>query len=130
FIYSGVQYLLGNGAPPAASVGKTMAGVTKNCAGEALTAAGFAPGIAVEIADVLSDLGIMASNAHLNAAMVRDACNEEPKEEEEKEVEVRTSMDPNAKSGPSGVGTQNFINGYDKIMNYTIFFENVDTATL
>jgi hypothetical protein len=129
-LYSGIGYLLGYGAPPAASVGKTWAGVAKNCAGEALAAAGFAPGIAVEIADVLADIGIMGSNAHLNAAMVRDACNDEPKEEKEKEVDVRTSLDPNAKSGPSGYGAAGYINGRDKILNYTIFFENVDTATL
>jgi hypothetical protein len=129
-LYSAYSWITGGGDPPTASLTKTALGVAKNCAGEALIAAGFAPGIAVEIADVLSDLAIMGSNAHVNAKLVADACADEPTEPEEKPVDVRTSMDPNAKSGPSGFRDQRFINGLNKTMNYTIFFENMAIATL
>jgi hypothetical protein len=129
-LYSGASWLLGYGAPSAASLTKTGWGILKNCAGEALAAAGFAPGVAAEIADALGDIAILGSNIDLNAELVKAACADEPEEEEEKPVEVRTSLDPNAKSGPSGYAALNYINGVQKLMNYTIFFENMSSATL
>ena len=43
-------------------------------------------------------------------------------------IEVRGSMDPNYKLGPKGFKNENYINGR-AAFNYTINFENVDTAT-
>ncbi len=130
-LYSAANWLLGNGAPSAASLTKTALGTVKDCAGEALAAAGFAPGIAFEIADVLADLAILGSNIDVNVALVTDACADEPEpEEEEKPVDVRTSFDPNAKSGPAGYTAAKYILGSQKLVNYTLFFENQPTASL
>lgn len=44
-----------------------------------------------------------------------------------KSVTAATSLDPNEIVGPSGIGTQRFVN--DHRADYTIFFENMNTAT-
>ena len=129
-VYNAVTYALGYGPPPAVGVARTLGQITKNCAGEALAAAGLAPGLAYEIADVLTDVAILGSNLDLNYQLLKDACAEEPKEEKEKPVDVRTSWDPNAKTGPNGIGAAGYINGADRVAHYTIFFENLDSATL
>lgn len=46
----------------------------------------------------------------------------------EKDVEAINSMDPNDKSGPAGFGPSGYTAG-DHPFHYTIYFENVDTAT-
>jgi hypothetical protein len=43
-------------------------------------------------------------------------------------VFINNSVDPNYKSGPQGITSANFINKKD-ILEYTIHFENLDTAT-
>lgn len=135
-LYSGLSYLFGSssGESVAAGIGKNVAGVVKNCAGEisAATGVGLVSGVApaIEMADLTTDVMILESNLAVNLEELRAKCPEEQPKPKEKPVEVRTSFDPNAKSGPSGYTPAVYINNRDKVMNYTIFFENLPAATL
>ncbi len=51
-----------------------------------------------------------------------------PKNNTKVNVQVVQSRDPNAKTGPLGVGAQHVVNGKEAFL-YTVFFENVATAS-
>lgn len=70
------------------------------------------PELAPQLEDLVKDL-----EKELN---IRD-----PKE---KESELRNSFDPNMISGPSGIGTNRYLNNTDP-QTFTISFENLETAT-
>ena len=50
------------------------------------------------------------------------------KEEDKKPAQMVRPVDPNEKSGPQGIGAQRLI-GTDETLQYTVYFENVVTAT-
>ena len=131
-LYSLYSWATGDGSVSSTNAGsvKTVAGLMKDCAGELGALAGGAPGVAIETADVLTDISVLSSNAYVNYNQIDIDCPDDPEEPKQKPVDVRTSLDPNAKSGPSGYGAPNYILGSKKLMNYTIYFENMRTATL
>ncbi|MBX3253160.1 MAG: T9SS type A sorting domain-containing protein [Chitinophagaceae bacterium] len=132
-LYNAFNYFTGrsSGKAASASFGKTVAGFAKDCAGEIAAVSGVATTIspAVEYADMTADVAILLSDLDVNIQQIRADC-EELEDEKEKPVDVRTSWDPNAKSGPSGFGAARYISGNNKRLSYTIFFENTSTATL
>ncbi len=113
-----------------ASMGKTGLKAIKNCAGEAGLVTTGPAGLAIEAADMGSD--ILLNGIAVNTATQEwiDKCNPEPKDKQKKKTDARTSWDPNAKNGPPGIGNNRYINGKDKLMTYAIFFENLPAATL
>ena len=113
-----------------ASYLKTLASTGINCAGEASFFA-TGPGAAyVEGASLATDL-VVNSIAYNDAYKeMQKNCDPVPEEKEKKDVDARTSFDPNAKVGPPGYGANRYIKGVDRLMNYAIFFENIKTATL
>jgi hypothetical protein len=133
-IYNAWNYFTGSssGSSAASSLGKTVASAAKDCAGEIAAASGIATTVSpgIEIADIAVDAAVLGSNWEVNLNQIDIDCPDDPEDKKEKPVDTRTSLDPNAKSGPAGFGTGRFINGADKRMSYTIFFENMRTATL
>lgn len=132
-IYNAFNYFTGRSSRESAgaSLLKTLAGAVKDCASElALVAPGTAPlAPGMEYADIGIDLSVLLSDLDVNLQQMRADC-EELEDEKEKPVDVRTSWDPNAKSGPAGFGAARYISDNNKRLNYTIFFENTATATL
>ncbi|MGN6438634.1 MAG: DUF7619 domain-containing protein [Agriterribacter sp.] len=132
-LYSGVSYFVGfsDKLSTGASLTKSFAGATKDCAGEiaAATGIGVAVAPALEIADIVTDVTVLSYNLSVNAKEIYTDCFE-MEDKKEKKVDVRNSFDPNAKSGPSGFGAARYISGVNRRMSYTIFFENLETATL
>ena len=132
-LYNAFNYFTGRSSKEAAaaSLTKTVAGAMKDCAAEvaALTGVGATVAGPIEFADAATDWAVLASDLDVNIQQIRADC-EELEDEKEKPVDVRTSWDPNAKSGPSGFGAARYISGKDRRLGYTIFFENTATATL
>ncbi|KAA5534961.1 T9SS type A sorting domain-containing protein [Taibaiella lutea] len=111
----------GEAAVAATSVVKNLASMAAQCGGEFSTPVGLGVELAYDITAGLADI----SSAYIT---MQEACPEESNEDR-KNTSVRTSLDPNAIYGPSGFGEAHFIKG-DKKLDYSIFFENVDSATL
>ena len=66
----------------------------------------------------------------LNSALDDNALNcPEKKDKDKRRPDAGGSLDPNEKTGPLGYGSNHYIRGIDRLMNYNIFFENVDSAT-
>ncbi|HRP56230.1 T9SS type A sorting domain-containing protein [Agriterribacter sp.] len=132
-LYNAFNYFTGRSSKESAasSLGKTLAGAAKDCAGEIAAVSGLATTVspAVEYADMSIDVALLLSDLDVNIQQIRADC-EELEDEKEKPVDVRTSWDPNAKSGPSGFGAARYISGNNRRLSYTIFFENTATATL
>jgi hypothetical protein len=132
-LYNAFNYFTGRSSGKAAAVsfGKTVAGLAKDCAGEIAAISGAATAVspAIEYADMTTDVAVLLSDLDVNIQQIRADC-QELEDEKEKPVDVRTSWDPNAKSGPSGFGAARYISGNNRRLSYTIFFENMATATL
>jgi len=103
-----------------ASVKRNLVGIISNCAGEATGI-----GIGVELA---FDLALVAYDANEGLKNIYKNCPEKS-DVFRKFATVVGAIDPNAIYGPSGFGEPRFIKG-DKALDYSISFENVDSATL
>jgi PKD repeat protein len=75
-----------------------------------------------------SAMGAASSASSWNDQFTKCPATCDPDPNKKKPVGVTTSKDPNVKEGPSGITSQNFISGKEPIF-YSIYFENVDTAT-
>ena len=113
-----------------ASLTKVGLKAAKSCAGEAGVALTGPAGLALETADIGTD--ILANTLSTQQAYYDwlEKCNEEPKDDDKKRTDARTSWDPNAKTGPSGYGVNKYINGSERLITYGIFFENLPAASL
>jgi len=107
---------------------KSVAAMLKDCSGELAFVGTAGTSMLLETA---ADI-IFAEEALVSALLLeKEACKPEEKEtKKEKKVRVLTSFDPNMKTGPSGYAAANFISDTEKWLDYSIFFENLDSATL
>ncbi|HEX8332141.1 MAG TPA: hypothetical protein VF622_05935 [Segetibacter sp.] len=112
------------------SLVKTGLKTVKNCGGEFGVAVTGLGGLAIETGDIASDILINAPEVEESWYEWDAACGPKPNDKTRKKTDARNSFDPNAKTGPSGIGTNRYINGSDRLMNYAVFFENLSTATL
>lgn len=60
----------------------------------------------------------------------RSKCADASKDKFSRNIQSRTSLDPNSISGPTGFKNSRYINRNKKIITYTVSFENLQTATL
>jgi hypothetical protein len=88
----------------------------------AVNTARFALQLAAHGAGTASTIGSMGGSNSCGPG----GCNPSPGDK--KQPETVGSLDPNIKEGPSGLTAQNYIFG-DNTFHYTIYFENVDSAT-
>ncbi len=124
---------ISNGWDVAAFMGSTVksfAGLVKNCGPEALAATGVLAPLAVELEAVewMTDIPLDGYDIVQMEQYAYEKCPD-GKDKDRKKPDAGGSMDPNAKVGPTGYGSKRYINGNEKLINYNIFFENVDTAT-
>lgn len=111
---------------------KGFADVIKHCGPEVIEVA--SGGTATPVAGYLEALSTMtdlvADANELNSALEEYNQNcPDKKDKDKRRPDTGGSLDPNEKTGPLGYGANHYIRGVDRLMNYNIFFENVDTAT-
>lgn len=111
---------------------KGFADVAKHCAPEVIEVAsgGTATPVAgyLEMLSTITDL--VNDGNELNSALEDNELNcPDKKDKDKRRPDAGGSLDPNEKTGPLGYGANHYIRGVDRLMNYNIFFENVDTAT-
>jgi|GEM_PF-1016093 len=109
---------------------KSFGGMIKHCGPEALAATGVGAPAAVEleIIDKVSDVVLDGYDIYQMEQYSKEKCPDQ-KDKDRKKPDAGGSIDPNEKVGPAGYGSKRYIKGTDKLMNYNIFFENVDSAT-
>lgn len=111
---------------------KGFADVIKHCGPEVIEVA--SAGTATPVAGYLEALSTMtdlvADANELNSALEEYNQNcPDKKDKDKRRPDAGGSLDPNEKTGPMGYGNNHYIRGIDRLMNYNIFFENVDSAT-
>jgi len=111
---------------------KGFADVVKHCGPEVIEVA--SAGTATPVAGYLEALSTMTdlvSDANeLNSALEEYNQNcPDKKDKDKRRPDAGGSLDPNEKTGPMGYGNNHYIRGVDRLVNYNIFFENVDSAT-
>ena len=111
---------------------KSLADVVKHCGPEVIEAA--SGGTATPVAGYLEALSLMTDVVsdvnELNSSLedYNQNCPDK-KGKDKRRPDAGNSLDPNEKIGPSGYGQQHYIRGTERLMNYSIYFENADSAT-
>ncbi|MBS1565500.1 MAG: T9SS type A sorting domain-containing protein, partial [Bacteroidetes bacterium] len=108
------------------SYSKTLFSALKNCAADAGAIETF--GLS-EVASITWDVAMNAPKVTEAYYQWLSACDPETRNRNKRDTKTTSSIDPNAKVGPSGYGAQRYINGVDKRLDYSIYFENLAAAT-